>query len=63
MNRIDAVKALMPFGNKRVADVYDDNDIIGDAFDVLIPGFEYPNISHLLVKEVVVSFKHRNGRG
>lgn len=49
--RAQAYIERMP-AHEKVSDHYDDDDMLGMALSVLMPGFEYPDISHLTFSEL-----------
>ncbi len=54
MSKADAVKVLKSISRKKVSDYYDDmTDEESDALTALIPGFEYPDISHMTFGELI----------
>lgn len=54
MNRHRARAYLMRLGaHKKVADLYDDDEMLRMALSALIPDFEYPDWSHRTIGQVV----------
>jgi hypothetical protein len=53
MTRAEAEAVLRGVGRKRIKSVYDDDPRVGDALSVLLPGFEYPDVSHFTGTEAL----------
>jgi hypothetical protein len=49
MTTADAIKALTPYRQRRICDVYDDVPEVAEAITALLPTFEYPDWSHYTV--------------
>jgi hypothetical protein len=54
MNILRAETYLKQFGQgkEKLADVYDDDEMLSAALNTLFPVFEYPDFSHLTMDEV-----------
>jgi hypothetical protein len=53
MNILRAEAYLARIANSdRLADVYDDDEMLQSALAVLFPDFEYPDFSHLTLAEI-----------
>ena len=57
MTTSDALAILSQFGDAKIADVYDENESVGDALQYLFPGYEYPEWSHLTGREIIEIWK------
>lgn len=42
---------------EKLADVYDDDEMLASALNTLIPQFEYPDFSHLTVGDVFKKYQ------
>lgn len=45
--------------SERIADLYDEDDLVADALIALIPDFEYPDWSYKTVGDVLKSCKEQ----
>lgn len=54
MNQAQALAVVAECGlpEEKVADLYDDNEPLREALAVLMPGYEYPDISYLTLAQV-----------
>ena len=57
MTNQQALEALQPFQNDKVADVYDEHEEVAQALNTLIDGFEYPDHSHKTIKKIIKKFQ------
>jgi len=53
MLRVEAEAVLGRLGRTKVRDVYDDDPRVGEALEVLVPGFEYPDVSGMTGHEIL----------
>lgn len=54
--RAEAVLAQIAPQSTRLSDIYDDDDMVREAVNTLIPGFEYPDHSHKTIRELLVKY-------
>lgn len=40
-----------------VAELYDEDEMLASALNTLFPGFEYPDFSHLTLREVLARYQ------
>jgi hypothetical protein len=54
MNILRAEHFLKGYGNgsSKLAEFYDDDDMLSSVMNTLFPGFEYPDFSHLTLDEI-----------
>lgn len=54
MNILRAEHFLRDYGpkNAKLADLYDDDEMLASAMTTLFPDFEYPDFSHLTLREI-----------
>ncbi|KWU26396.1 hypothetical protein [Burkholderia cenocepacia] len=52
VSRAEYVLADMPYTTEKLADVYDDDELLREALTTLFPDFEYPSFSHLSIDQV-----------
>lgn len=45
------LKRLFP--SEKVSELYDDDEMLRMALSTLLPGFEYPDVAHLTIGEVL----------
>lgn len=44
-------------GSLKLAELYDDDEMLRSALATLFPGFEYPDFSHLTLSEILKKYK------
>ena len=43
-------------GSEKVADLYDDDEMLREALSTLFPDFEYPDFSYMTIDQVLVRY-------
>lgn len=58
MNLLRAEHFLATYGapSTRLSELYDDDEMLQSALVTLFPGFEYPDFSHLTLREIELRY-------
>ena len=60
MDTKQAITVLYSSQNSKISSIYDKNDEVQEALNVLISGFEYPDHSHKKIRQVLVEYFNQN---